>query len=33
VAVNSQGSLRDAVDYEAADFEDAYQWLNERGIL
>ncbi len=33
VAVNSQGSLRDAVDYEAPDFEDAYQWLNERGIL
>ncbi|MEE9182826.1 MAG: HAD family phosphatase [candidate division NC10 bacterium] len=33
VAINSQGSLRDAVDYEAADFEDAYQWLNERGIF
>ena len=33
IAINSSGSLRDAVDYEAADFEDAYQWLNERGVL
>ena len=33
VAINSQGSLRDAVDYEAVDFEDAYRWLNGRGIL
>ncbi|MFQ5919049.1 MAG: HAD family hydrolase [Thermoplasmata archaeon] len=33
VAVNSNGSLRDAVDYEAADFEDAYRWLRDRRVL
>ncbi|MFQ5907836.1 MAG: HAD family hydrolase [Thermoplasmata archaeon] len=33
VAINSGGRLRDAVDYEATDFDDVYQWLSERGIL
>ncbi|MEE9163295.1 MAG: HAD family phosphatase [Thermoplasmata archaeon] len=33
IAINSNGTLRDAVDYEAADFEDAYHWLNERRVL
>ena len=33
IAINSNGTLRHAVDYEAADFEDAYQWLNERRVL
>ncbi len=33
IAINSNGTLRDAVDYEAADFEDAYRWLNERRVL
>lgn len=33
VAINSGGSLRDTVNYEAADFEDAYRWLIEGGII
>lgn len=33
IAINSNGTLRDAVDYEAVDFEDAYRWLQERGVL
>ena len=33
VAINSNGTLRNAVDYEAADFEDAYRWLTDRRVL
>ena len=33
IAINSDGTLRDAVDHEAADFEDAYRWLNDRRVL
>ncbi|MFQ6012167.1 MAG: HAD family hydrolase [Thermoplasmata archaeon] len=33
IAINSGGSLRDAVNYEAADFEDAYRWLIEREVI
>ncbi|MEE9593063.1 MAG: HAD family phosphatase [Thermoplasmata archaeon] len=33
VGVNSGGRLREAVDYEASDFDDAYRWLRERDIL
>lgn len=33
LAINSQGLLRDSVDYDARDFEDAYAWLLAQRVI